>query len=673
MTRRFTVPSAALVLLLTASLAAAQTKGVDLGALDRNAEPCDDFYQFACGGWLSKNPIPGDQAMWGRFNELDDRNTATLIKILEDASQPSATRTPIEQKIGDFYASCMDEAAIDKLSLAPLQKDLQRIDALKSTRELPALLASLHKVGVPALFDVQAEQDFKDTTRIIAMIDQGGIGLPDRDYYINDDKKSIELRESYQKHVASMLRLSGRNERGAGQGAAAIGKFETALAQASLDVVTRRDPNALYHKMTMAELQALSPSFDWKAYFAALGTPAFSDLNVIAPDFVKQVEMLVKNTPIDTWKTYLKWNTVRAHAPYLAKPFVDERFAFYGTTLTGQQEQRARAKRCATQVDQQLGEALGQKYVELTFGADGKRRMLAMVDGLIRALDRDIREVPWMSQATRDQALMKLKAIRNKIGYPDTWRDYSTVSIVRGDHVGNVQRAQAFETARQLSKIGKPVERGEWEMSPPTVNAYYHPLMNDINFPAGILQPPFFTREADEAVNFGAIGSVIGHELTHGFDDQGRQFAADGTLKDWWTPEDGKEFERRAECFVNQYSDYTAVDELKINGKLTLGENVADAGGLRIALMALQELLQGPGQVVDGFTAEQRFFIGWGQMWCTNIRPELMRVLAQTDPHSPGRYRVNGVMVNTPEFAKAFSCKSDAKMVKAAANVCRVW
>lgn len=676
MLRRALSCGVGLVLLMSPAGTSAQParRGVDLGALDRAADPCTDFYQFACGGWLARNPIPGDQSMWGRFNELDDRNNAILQGILSKAATPSAARTPIEQKIGDFYATCMDEPAIEKLGLSPLDKDLARIDGMKSLRDLPGVIAALHTAGVPALFDVQAEQDFKDTTRVIAMIDQGGLGLPDRDYYVNDDTKSIELRDSYQKHVAAMLRLAGGRERASAQDSGAIAKFETALAQASLDVVTRRDPNALYHKMTVDELQALSPSFDWKAYFAALGTPPFSDLNVIAPDFVKQIEMLAKNTPLATWKTYLRWHTVRSQAAYLSSPFVKERFAFYGTTLTGAKEQRPREKRCASLVDDQLGDALGQKYVEATFGAEGKQRMLTMVEGLIRALDRDIRELPWMSEATRAQAISKLTAIRNKIGYPDTWRDYAALSIVRGDHLGNVQRAQAFETRRQLAKIGQPVDRLEWEMSPPTVNAYYHPLKNDINFPAGILQPPFFTREADEAINYGAIGAVIGHELTHGFDDQGRQFAADGTLKDWWTPEDGKEFERRADCFVQQYGDYAAVDELKLNGKLTLGENVADAGGLRIALMALQDLMrQMPGATLDGFTPEQRLFIGWGQMWCTNTRPELMRVLAQTDPHSPGKYRVNGVMVNTPEFARAFACQPTAPMVKAADKVCRVW
>ncbi len=676
MLRRVLSCGVGLVLLMPPAGSSAQParRGVDLGALDRAADPCTDFYQLACGGWLARNPIPGDQSMWGRFNELDDRNNAILQGILTKAATPSAARTPIEQKIGDFYATCMDEPAIEKLGLSPLDTDLARIDAMKSLRDLPGVIAALHRAGVPALFDVQAEQDFKDTTRVIAMIDQGGLGLPDRDYYVNDDTKSIELRDSYQKHVAAMLRLAGGRERASAQDSGAIAKFETALAQASLDVVTRRDPNALYHKMTVDELQALSPSFDWKAYFAALGTPPFGDLNVIAPDFVKQIEMLAKNTPLATWKTYLRWHTVRSQAAYLSSPFVKERFAFYGTTLTGAREQRPREKRCASLVDDQLGEALGQKYVEETFGTEGKQRMLTMVEGLVRALDRDIRELPWMSEATRTQALAKLAAIRNKIGYPDTWRDYSALSIVRGDHLGNVQRSQAFETRRQLAKIGQPVDRLEWEMSPPTVNAYYHPLKNDINFPAGILQPPFFTREADEAINYGAIGAVIGHELTHGFDDQGRQFAADGTLKDWWTPDDGKEFERRAECFVQQYGDYAAVDELKLNGKLTLGENVADAGGLRIALMALQDLMrQMPGATLDGFTPEQRLFIGWGQMWCTNTRPELMRVLAQTDPHSPGKYRVNGVMVNTPEFARAFACQPTAPMVKAADKVCRVW
>jgi endothelin-converting enzyme/putative endopeptidase len=646
--------------------------GFDAGAIDRSVDPCTDFYQFSCGGWLRANPVPSDQSSWGRFNELAERNRNTLKELLERAAAGGPSRLAVDQKVGDFYASCMDQPAVDRRGLAAIEPELDRISGLRSTAELPELLASLHSLGVGALFTFSSVQDFKDTTSVIADADQGGLGLPERDYYFKDDAKSVDLRREYVAHVEKMLTLLGETPEAAAAGASNVMEIETALAKASLDVVQRRDPANLYHKMSRKELASLCPRFDWERYLKATQAPLIENLNVEVPDFVKALDQQLETVPLDDWKTYLRWHVALAAAPFLSSPFVDENFAFYGKTLTGARELRPRWKRCVDHVDDLLGEALGQRYVEATFGAEGKERMSRMVVALGKALDQDLRELPWMTEATKKQAFGKLEAIANKIGYPDNWRDYSSVEIVRDDLAGNVRRASAFEIGRQLGKIGRPVDRGEWAMTPPTVNAYYNPLMNDINFPAGILQPPFFDRKMDDAVNLGAIGSVIGHEITHGFDDEGRQFAADGTLNDWWTETDAKEFEKRAQCFVDQYASYVAVDDVKVNGKLTLGENTADNGGVRIAYMALmQTLSEEQKKPIDGFTPEQRFFLGWGQIWCTNRTPEAERLRAQTDPHSPSRYRVNGVVSNMPEFQKAFTCRPGASMVRESA--CRVW
>ena len=647
--------------------------GFDMSALDRSADPCTDFYQFSCGGWLKANPVPPDQSSWGQFNLLAERNRSALKDLLEKAAGGGVTRSPIDQKIGDFYASCMDEAAVEKQGTDPLKPDLDRIATLRTQSELPELVASLHGIGVGALFRFTSTQDFKDTKSVIADADQGGLGLPERDYYFKDDPKSVELRKHYVAHVRRMFELLGEKAEAAADDARTVMDIETALAKASLTVVQRRDPTNLYHKVTRKELSLLNPSFDWERYLKAAQTPPIESLNVEVPDFFKAFEEQLKTVSLDRWKTYLRWHLVHAAAPALSSAFVDENFAFYGKTLTGAKELRPRWKRCVDLADNLLGEALGERYVEATFGAQGKERMSKMVGALEKALASDLEELPWMTEATKKQAFGKLNAIANKIGYPDKWRDYGAIEVARGDLGGNARRAAAFETKRQLGKIGRPVDRGEWQMTPPTVNAYYDPLMNDINFPAGILQPPFFDNRMDDAVNFGAIGSVIGHEITHGFDDEGRQFAADGTLNDWWTETDAKEFEKRADCFVQQYAGYVAVDDVKLNGKLTLGENTADNGGVRIAYMALMQALgdQAQAKPIDGFAPEQRFFLGWGQIWCQARTPEAERLRAQTDPHSPGRYRVNGVVSNMAEFRKAFGCKAGTSMVRE--NACRVW
>jgi putative endopeptidase len=650
----------------------ASRDGFDIGALDRSANPCDDFYQYACGTWMKKNPIPPDQAIWGRLSELAERNREILRQILEKAAVENSKRDATEQKIGDFYASCMDEKGIDAKGFAPIEPELKRIAALADRKALVDEIVRLHQWGVNALFNFGSGQDFKDSSQVIAQADQGGLGLPDRDYYFKEDPKSVELRKQYVAHVGKMFELLGIPATEAAAKARTVMDVETGLAKGSLDVVSRRDPAKIYHKMSAQELAGLSPAFSWPRYFAEVGAPPIHSLNVAVPDFFKQMQTLIESRPLDDWKTYLTWHLVHSAAPLLPAPFVNANFEFYGRTLTGAKELRPRWKRCVTYTDGDLGEALGREFVERTFGAQGKERTLKMVQALEQALGNDIRQLDWMTPETRQKALDKLHAITNKIGYPDKWRDYSSVAIVRGDALGNDQRATEFEFKRQLNKIGKPVDRTEWEMTPPTVNAYYDPLMNNINFPAGILQPPFFDNRMDDAVNFGAIGAVIGHELTHGFDDEGRQFDANGNLRDWWTPQDATEFKKRAACFVNEYSGFTAVDDVKLNGELTLGENTADNGGLRIAYMALMSVLAAhPEQNIDGFSPAQRLFLSWGQVWCQNATPEALRLQASVNPHSPGRERVNGVVQNMPEFEKAFSCKAGQPMVRQ--PVCRVW
>ncbi len=652
----------------------AKIPGFDPSALDRTADACGDFYQFACGGWLANNPIPADQARWGRFDDLAERNRQTLRAILDELLHKPKGRDADERRLGDAYAACLDEATVEKLGPAPLQADLARIAALRDKAGLPALLGAIHRAGGRGLFTFGSFQDYKNATVYMAALDQGGLGLPDRDYYVKDDARFVEMRQKYRAHVGRMFELAGDSAAAAAAAADSVLLVETALARNAMERVKRRDPDNVYNKTARAELSKLVPSFDWGAYFAAMQAPAFGDLNVISLPFFKGFEALLAGTDLEQLKTYLRWHALNWAAPTLSAAFVNENFDFFGRGLQGAKELRPRWKRCVAIVDDDLGEALGRLYVARTFGADGKKRMLDMVVGLERALETDIQALPWMTAATRAKAVAKLHAITNKIGYPDAWRDYSSLEVKRGDLFGNHRRGVAFDVARDVAKIGTRVDPREWLMTPPTVNAYYEPSNNSINFPAGILQPPFFDRQADDAVNYGGIGAVIGHELTHGFDDAGRRFAGDGNLADWWTEEDAREFEQRAQCFVDQYSGYPAVDDVKLNGKLTLGENVADNGGLRVALMALHDALaksKHPG-LIDGFTPEQRLFLGWGQIWCQNAAPENARLRAQTDPHSPGRWRVNGVVANMPEFQTAFACPAGKPMVRGA-DACRVW
>jgi len=657
---------------------AAYTPVLDVSSMDKTVDPCVDFFTYSCGGWLKNNPIPADQASWDAYGKLQEENREAQRRILEGAAVPSPNRSAVEQKIGDYYASCMDEAAIEKLGATPLKTDLERIAGLKSKADLPAELAHLHPndvgsfLGRAPMFSFGSDQDAKNSSEFIAELDQGGIGLPDRDYYFKDDAKSQGIRQQYLAHVQKMLQLLGDKPDEAAAEAQTVMRIETALAKASLTRVERRDPNKIYHKMTREELQALSPSFSWDGYFAEIGLPGTKSLNVAVPDFVKGMEAELKAEELASWKVYLRWHLVHAQARYLSTAFVNEDFSFYDHILAGTKEIQPRWKRCVRAVDRQLGEALGEVYVQKTFSPETKERALIMVKQIETEMGNEIQQLPWMSPPTKEQALAKLHTVVNKIGYPDHWRDYSAFKVVRSDALGNGERGAAFEFRRWLNKIGKPVDRGEWYMTPPTVNAYYNPQMNDINFPAGVLQPPLFDPRSDDAPNYGNTGGTIGHELTHGFDDEGRQFDAQGNLRDWWTAEDAKEFEKRASCTSDQYAQYVIVDDIKINGKLTLGEDTADLGGLLLAYLAWQDANKGKDlKPIDGFTPEQRFFIGYGQSWCSAERPEVLRMRATVDPHSPPRYRTNGVVSNMPEFQKAFACKAGSPMVRE--DRCKVW
>jgi putative endopeptidase len=643
---------------------------LDVTSMDRSIDPCVDFFQYSCGGWMKNNPIPPDQSSWSIYAKMQDESLGRLRGILEAAAAPHAKRNAATQKIGDYYASCTDEKAIDAQGLSPLKPDLERIAKINSKAQIADVAAAM--VDDNVLFRFGSTQDFRDATQVIAEADQGGLGLPDRDYYVKDDAKSVDLRKAYVAHVRKMFELLGDQPEVAAAEAQTVMRIETALAQGSMTRVDRREPKNLDHKMTSGELEKISPDFPWQVYFTKVGLPSLASLNVASPGFFKAMNEELGKESLADWKTYLRWHLVHVDAPFLSSTFVNENFAFYGKTLRGQQELQPRWKRCTQYVDGDLGEALGQVYVEKYFSPAAKQEALKMVKEIEAAMEQDINSLLWMSAATKQQALIKLHGMANKIGYPDKWRDYSKLEIVRGDELGNVERARQFEFNRELAKIGKPLDRGEWGMTPPTVNAYYDPQMNDINFPAGVLQPPAFDPASDAAPNYGDTGGTIGHELTHGFDDQGRQFDAQGNLRDWWTADDEKEFVRRASCISDQYSTYTIIDDIKINGKLTLGEDTADLGGLILAYMAWQADTKGEKlQPLDELTPEQRFFVGYGQSWCGETRDETKRLRATVDPHSPEKYRANGVVSNMTEFQEAFHCKAGSPMVNQ--NRCRVW
>jgi endothelin-converting enzyme/putative endopeptidase len=671
----------AVLLVVTAasfSQSAASAKpgaGFSIDNIDKSVDPCVDFYQFACGNWVKSSEIPADRPAWQSFSELNESNLGIERRILEKAAAGGAGRNAIDQKIGDLYGSCMDEKAAAANGIAPLKPELERIAAVKDKGALIDEIAHLHMIGPNPLFNFYAASDLHNADQVIAYIDQGGLSLPDRDYYIKDDADKIEMRKHLAEYATQLFTLAGQTEQQAASSAQTVLMVETLLAADSMERTKRRDPKNRDHKMTRDEAVAMAPDFYLNRYFAAVGAPNFTAMNVTNPDFFKQVNGAIAALPLDWLKTYVSWHVLRAASPWLSQPFVEANFRMR-QALTGQKQIQDRWKRCVELVDGSLGEALGQRYVEATFGAEGKQRMLKMVDALEKSLDEDIQGLSWMSDDTKKQAKVKLTAIRNKIGYPDVYRDYNSVTIKADDLMGNVQRATEFESKRQIAKIDKPLDRKEWGMNPPEVNAYYSGSYNEIVFPAGILQPPFFDKSMDDAVNFGGIGLVIGHELTHGFDDQGRKFDPTGNLRDWWTEQDGKEFEKRVSCVADEYSNFVAVDNMKLNGRLTLGENTADNGGARIALMALEHMIADDktgkeGQSIDGYMPEQRFFLGFGRVWCEKQRPEYLRMQVSTNSHSPGKYRVNGVVQNMPEFQKAWGCKAGQPMV--AENACHVW
>ena len=645
---------------------------LDVTSLARSVDPCTDFYKFSCGGWEKNNPIPADQASWSVYAKLANDNQQFLWGILEDDAK-ATNRTPVQQKVGDFYSACMNTAAIDALGDKPGQPELKKIDALKTRAEVLSALAELHhEYPGGFFFGAGTGQDAIDSSLIIVELQAGGLGLPDRDYYTKTDEKSVKIREQYAAYIQQLLTLSGESAEQAKADADATLRIETALAKAMLTRVERRDPHKTYHILTVEELSKLAPSIDWPLYFKVQGAPGVAKLNVSQPEFFKAVDAVLNTEDVAALRGYLRFHLLTAEAPYLAHPFEQASFDFFSKTLRGVPAMPPRWKTCTRAVDRSLGEALGQEFVRRTFSADTKAKTQLMTEQIETAMQHEIEGLDWMSPATKAEALRKLHAIRNKIGYPEKWRDYSALAVKPGDYIGNAIRSYHFESERRWHKLGKPVDRDEWGMTPPTVNAYFNPQMNDINFPAGVLQPPLYDPKEDDSPNYGNTGATIGHELTHAFDDEGRQFDAQGNLRDWWTPEDAKGFEERINCGRDQYAGYVIVDDIHINSKLTSGEDVADLGGTLLAYIAWKKQTEGqPLTPADGFTPDQRFFVGMAQWACENQRPENLRVSAVTNPHSPGFARINGVVSNLPEFQKAFGCKPGQPMVHT--PTCHVW
>jgi endothelin-converting enzyme/putative endopeptidase len=683
--RKLLIACVPLALLALISLSVAQSAppaptlpyspSLDVSSMDKTVDPCVDFYQYSCGGWQQKNPIPPDQTSWGVYGKLYQDNLNFLRGILEQAAATKGQRDTVTQEIGDFYAACMDEPAVEKLGLGALKPQLAAIAQLKSSRELAPVVARMQlDLGGAVLFGSSARQDPDNSEQQIAGVDQGGIGLPDRDYYTKDDPKSKETRERYVQHVQKIFELLGDKPAVAKENADVVMRIETALATASLTRVERRDPYKRKNKIKLADLEQMVPSFDWAVYYRTLKAPQFEIINAAPPAFFKELEAQLKSEPIANLRNYLRFHLANGYAAYLSSPFVQENFDFYLKYLRGAKEMQPRWKRCVQYTDRDLGEALGQAYVQKVFPPELKASTVEMVRRIEDAMAQRIGQLDWMSPETKEQAMAKLHGIRNKIGYPEKWRDYSSVKILRNDFLGDVQRSTEFERHRNFNKIGQPVDHGEWGMTPPTVNAYFNPAMNDINFPAGVLQPPLYDAKMDDAPNYGNTGGTIGHELTHGFDDQGAKFDAKGNLRDWWTKEDKQKFEERTKCVADQYAQYVVVDDLHINSRLTLGEDVADLGGEILGYIAWKDATKDKDlKPVDGLTPDQRFFIGFAQWDCSNTRPEEMRLRALTDPHSPSKYRINGVVVNMPEFANAFSCKAGQPMVNPPEKVCKVW
>jgi putative endopeptidase len=665
-----------ILVLLLCTVTTAQNSGrFDVKRMDTTCKPCDDFYQFVNGGWLKDNPVPAAYARWGTFQILQEGNLGVLRGILQDAAQSNAGRGTNDQIIGSFYASCMDEPRIQALGAAPIADELGRIDKMRNVQDLEAELIRLHENGIPAVFQFGSSFDFKDSTQNIAWAIQGGLSLPNKDYYTKTDDKSKQTRQEFTQHLQRMLELLGDKPDQTVEAARIVMKMEMLLAEASMTPVERRDPAAQYNKRSLAELRTLTPDFSWTEYLSARGVPSVSVVNIGQPKFFEAMNGMLKTVSIAEWKVYLRWHVLHHAAPRLSSKFVDEDFNFFGRTLTGAKELQPRWRRCVVAADNLLGEALGRVYVEKHFPHEAKARMDAMIDNLVRAYRERLEKVDWMSPATREQALVKLAAFQRKIGNPEKWKDYSSLRLSRDGYYTNTLQALAFEEKRDVAKIDKPVDKGEWNMTPPTVNAYYSPPNNEIVFPAGILQPPFFDPQADDALNYGAIGAVIGHEVTHGFDDQGSQFDPRGNLRSWWTAEDRNKFTTRAECVAEQFSGYQTSDGTNLNGKLVLGESIADLGGITIAYEALKKSMEGKPRPanIDGFTPEQRFFIGWGMIWAISQRPESERQQTLSDTHPLYQFRVNGPLSNLPEFAAAFGCKAGDAMVRAANRRCQVW
>jgi putative endopeptidase len=683
------IPTAPLSAAADQSKDAPKLEHFDPNLVDPALNPCDDFYKYSCNKWLAANPIPHDEVFWSTGSTLELWNETVLRDTLEANSKNDSKRSAVQQKIGDYWAACMDESGIEAAGLKPLQPELDRIAALKSKKELTLEIAHLHHLFPGAweqgdnqtnspFFGFTGQQDYDDASKVVAQIDQGGLSLPSRDYYINTDEKSVETLKKFHTHVQKMFVLAGEAEAQASADAGTVIELETAMAKAQMDNVKRRDPKNINNKMSLAQIRELTPSIDWEVYLKAVNAPASGHYIVTSPDFFRAEEKLLGEHPIEQWKAYLRWHLIIRAAPYLTKAMVDERFDFFFRTLAGQEQNEPRWRRCVHNADRDLGEALGQAYVDRAFPPESKARTLEMVHAIERAMHDDIDSVSWMTPATKEQAMVKLKGIEDKIGYPSHWRDYSSVKVTRESYLGNVEQATAFEFERFVAKIGKPVDRSEWNMTPATINAYYDPQLNTINFPAGILQPPFFEKSMDDSVNYGAIGMVIGHELTHGFDDQGRKFDAHGNLRDWWTAEDAKQYDERGKCIADEYTQEVpeAGPGVKQNGLLTQGEDTADNGGMHLSLFALEAELKKQGKSLDdkgpdGWTYRQRFFLSYAYSWCANIRPEVARLAVTTDVHSLPVFRIDNVVSNMPEFAQAFGCKAGQKMVRA--NACRVW
>ena len=662
--------------LATSIATAQQTKPLDPANMDTTCAACRDFFRHANGGWIARTEIPGDRPLWGSFSELQDQNFAALREVLtEAAADTGATGDPNRRKLGRFYGSCMDSVRVEREGLRPLQAQLARIDAMRSPADVQAEIARLQQQQVDVGFAFHSQPDAKRSQRTIAQIGQAGLGLPDRDYYVKTDSASEATRKAYVDHVSRMLRLAGSDSATAAGEAARVMALETALAQASMTQEAQRDPEAVYHLTSATELQRATPAIAWDAYFSARRLPKPDAVNVAQPRFLAAVDSLLTGTPMSAWRDYLRWRLIATAAPALSTPFVQESFRFNGTVLQGVKEMRPRWRRCLVATDNAMGEILGQAFVKKHFTPEAKARALEMVNNIRAEFRQRLTRLTWMSEPTKAKAYRKLDAIINKIGYPDKWRDYSALEVSDGPYVTNLFAAGRFESQRDLAKVGRPTDRTEWRMTPPTVNATYNPNYNAITFPAGIMQPPFFDPKADDAVNYGGMGAVIGHEITHGFDDEGRQFDADGNLSGWWDSTDATAFERRAAVLERQAGDYVAVDSLHVNGKLTLGENIADLGGLLIAYGAYERSLRGkptPSKI-DGLTGDQRFFLAWAQIWRTKIRPEYARMLVTVDPHGPAAFRVNGPLSNIPAFAKAFGCKAGDPMVRGDRDRVQIW